>query len=141
MLAYIYDEETKYYVGQQECQLDPLESKIAGHDVWLLPANCTWEEPLDDKEGYKVKWNGSSWEYEEIPIPPEPEPPTLDEVKEKKIIELKTIRDTKEVEDIEGNGHLFDYDDKARERINAAIIALEMTGGFEICCCYGSSTF
>lgn len=55
--------------------------------------------------------------------------PSLDEMKADKIAELKFIRDAKEVEDIEINGHLFDYDDKARERINAAIIALDLTGG------------
>ena len=54
---------------------------------------------------------------------------TLNEVKANKIAELKSIRDTKEVEDIEVGGHLFDYDDKARERINAAIVALDVTQG------------
>lgn len=55
--------------------------------------------------------------------------PTLEEVKQDKIAELKSIRDEKEVEDILVSGHLFDYDDKARERINAAIIALDVTQG------------
>lgn len=41
---------------------------------------------------------------------------------------LKRQRDTAEVEPIEYNGHSFDYDDKARDRINAAIIALELQG-------------
>ena len=54
---------------------------------------------------------------------------SLDEIKANKIAELKNIRDAKEVEDIEVNGKLFDYDDKARERINAAIVALELTQG------------
>lgn len=54
---------------------------------------------------------------------------SLDEAKSAKLGELKTIRDNKEVEDISVNGHLFDYDEKARERINAAIIALDVTGG------------
>lgn len=53
---------------------------------------------------------------------------TLDELKAAKITELKAERDTKEVEPIEYNGHLYDYDDKARDRINAAIIALELAG-------------
>lgn len=43
-----------------------------------------------------------------------------------KIAELKAERDSKEVEPIEYGGILYDYDDKARERINAAIIALDM---------------
>ena len=78
MYAYKYD-ENKYYAGQQECQIAPLESKKQGHPVYLLPAiyllpaNCTWKEPLNEKEGYKIKWNGNEWEYELIPIEPEPE--------------------------------------------------------------------
>lgn len=131
MQAYKYNED-KYYAGQQECQLDPLESKIAGHDVWLLPADCTWEEPLEEKEGYKVKWNGEKWEYEEIPVPPEPEPPTLEEVKEQKISELKGIRDTKEVEPIRTDKGIFDYDDKSRDRLYIARQALTDNGGGSI---------
>lgn len=43
-----------------------------------------------------------------------------------KIAELKAERDSKEVEPITYNGNSYDYDDKARERINAAIIALDV---------------
>lgn len=52
----------------------------------------------------------------------------LEVVKQRKIMELKYQRDSKEVEPIEYNGHSFDYDDKARDRINAAIIALSLQG-------------
>ena len=45
-----------------------------------------------------------------------------------KIAELKAERDSKEVEPITYNGNSYDYDDKARERINAAIIALDVQG-------------
>ena len=41
---------------------------------------------------------------------------------------LKRQRDTAEVEPIEYNGNSFDYDDKARDRINAAITALSLQG-------------
>ena len=131
MFAYRYD-ENNYYAGQQDCQLDPIATKREGHEVWLLPANCTWEEPLEEKEGYKIKWNGEAWEYEEIPVPPEPEPPTLEEVKEQKIRELKGIRDTKEVEPIRTDKGIFDYDDKSRDRLYIARQALTDAGGGEI---------
>lgn len=52
----------------------------------------------------------------------------LEVIKQRKITELKYQRDKAEVEPIEYNGHIFDYDDKARERINAAIIALSLQG-------------
>ena len=52
----------------------------------------------------------------------------LENVKQRKILMLKRQRDVAEVEPIEYNGHSFDYDDKARDRINAAIIALSLQG-------------
>lgn len=52
----------------------------------------------------------------------------LDELKQAKITEFKSIRDSEEIKPIEYNGNLFDYDDKARDRINSAIIALDVMG-------------
>ena len=52
----------------------------------------------------------------------------LEAAKPAKIAELKAERDSKEVEPITYNGNSYDYDDKARERINAAIIALDVQG-------------
>ena len=54
--------------------------------------------------------------------------PSLEEVQTAKLSELKSTRDTLETEPIEYNGNRYDYDDKARDRINAAIIALDITG-------------
>lgn len=52
----------------------------------------------------------------------------LEVIKQRKIAELKYQRDKAEVEPIAYQGYSFDYDDKARDRINAAIIALELQG-------------
>lgn len=52
----------------------------------------------------------------------------LEAIKQRKISELKYQRDKAEVEPIEYKGYLYDYDEKARDRINAAIIALELQG-------------
>ena len=52
----------------------------------------------------------------------------LEVIKQRKISELKYQRDEAEVTPIEYNGHSYDYDDKARDRINAAIIALSLQG-------------
>ena len=49
-------------------------------------------------------------------------------VRVRKIMELKRQRDDAEVEPIAYGGHLYDYDSKARDRINAAIIALDVQG-------------
>lgn len=52
----------------------------------------------------------------------------LEAAKPAKIADLKAERDSKEVEPITYQGYSFDYDSKARERINAAIIALDVQG-------------
>lgn len=53
---------------------------------------------------------------------------SLESIKEHKILTLKIQRDNLEVEPIAYNGHSYDYDDKARDRISAAIIALDVQG-------------
>ena len=52
----------------------------------------------------------------------------LEVIKQRKITELKYRRDKAEVEPINYQGYSFDYDEKARDRISAAIIALEVAG-------------
>lgn len=52
----------------------------------------------------------------------------IENIRTRKIIELKRQRDAAEVEPIEYDGHLYDYDSKARDRIAAAIIALDVLG-------------
>lgn len=69
-----------------------------------------------------IEDRGDYYEVVTLPLP------TLEEIKAAKIAELKAKRDSKEVEPITYNGNRYDYDDKARERINAAIIALELQG-------------
>lgn len=52
----------------------------------------------------------------------------LEVLRQRKIAELKYQRDEAEVKPIEYNGNLYDYDEKARDRINVAIAALGDTG-------------
>ena len=53
---------------------------------------------------------------------------SVDEVVEGKLNELKLIRDRKEMEPIDVQGYLFDYDDKARERLAVAREVIKITG-------------
>lgn len=69
-----------------------------------------------------IEDKGDYYEVVALPLP------TLEEIKQHKIAELKVERDAKEVEPITYNGNRYDYDDKARDRINAAIIALDVQG-------------
>lgn len=78
--------------------------------IWCNANNAT----IEDKGDY----------YEVVSLPL----PTLEEIKTAKISELKAQRDAAEVEPIAYNGNNYDYDDKARERISAAIIALDLQG-------------
>lgn len=69
-----------------------------------------------------IEDRGDYYEVVTLPLP------TLEEIKQHKIAELKAERDSKEVEPIEYQGYSFDYDSKARDRISAAIVALEVAG-------------
>lgn len=82
-LCYRYDQEKKEYVGSEEMLRDPLETIKQKKDIWLLPADCTLMPPPEAKEGFKIKWTGEAWEYEEQEKPKEEEPyvPTEDELK------------------------------------------------------------
>ena len=124
----VYRYDDKNYFEHKIVLDDTDRSPVSGN--WQIPAYCTEVEPPSTKEGFKIKWNGEGWEYEEDTKDKEPEleKPTFEELKQQKIQELKWERDRKEVEPIAYNGHVYDYDDKARDRINAAIIALDLQG-------------
>lgn len=155
MQVYKYDEKTKEYIGSEQALINPLESKLQGKEIYLLPANSTFEKP-NLQDGFASVFNGTQWEniednrgkeywldtdtfgtpahtMKELGAFPAnavftaPQK-TLDELKADKILEFKNIRDTEEVKPISYNGNLFDFDDKARDRINSAIIALSITG-------------
>ena len=76
MIRYGYDSESKKYTGEVNCQIDPLESELAGHTIYLHPANSTDLEPLEPKEGFDVVYDEEthSWNYVETPKEPEVEP-------------------------------------------------------------------
>lgn len=60
MIAYRYD-SLMFYIGKVDCQLNPLETKAQGKEVYILPANATEKKPTL-KEGYTPRWNGKAWE-------------------------------------------------------------------------------
>ena len=82
-VVYCYDEKNYY---EKSLTLD--KSDISPSGRWNIPARCTEIEPLAEKEGYKVKWNGTGWEYEQEEQPePEPEP-TFEELQQQKLREV-----------------------------------------------------
>ena len=78
------------------------------------------DSPTREKEHICYPWN-SLWEQYTDAEP-------LWYAKQRKTADFKARRDSQEVTPIEYNGHSYDYDSKARERINAAIIALDQQG-------------
>ena len=94
------------------------EEECAAYNVAVDWCNSTQKGIIEDKGEY----------YEVIAVPA----PSLEEVKAQKIAELKSIRDTKEVEPIQTDKGIFDYDDKSRDRLAIARQALTDAGGGEI---------
>lgn len=80
------------------------------------------------KEGIFIPLSISDESLAELGVTVTHEEEPLENVKQRKIIELKRQRDAAEVEPVEYGGHLYDYDSKARDRIAAAIIALDVQG-------------
>lgn len=80
------------------------------------------------KEGIFIPLSITDEALEELEVDVTREDESLESVKEHKILTLKIQRDNLEVEPIAYNGHSYDYDSKARDRISAAIIALELQG-------------
>lgn len=100
--------QTKYkYKDKTYTHIYPL-SEALGQEGIFIPLSIS-EETLC-KLGVKVT-------HEEEPI---------EYFKNRRIEILKMQRDKAEVEPIEYKGNLYDYDEKARDRINAAIIALSL---------------
>lgn len=87
MIAYHYD-ENGYFDGIIECQKDDLESIKQAKTIYLQPANSTNLQPPESKDGFKIRWSGEDWTYEEIEQAPEPYEPTAEELK---IAELQSL--------------------------------------------------
>ena len=62
MKVYNYDTEG-YLIGVSELD-DSDKCQITGN--WLMPAMTTDKNPLEQKEGYKIKFVNNAWEYEKI---------------------------------------------------------------------------
>lgn len=80
------------------------------------------------KEGIFIPLSISDESLAELGVTVTHEEEPSEVIKQRKITELKYQRDKAEVEPIIYQGYSFDYDDKARDRISAAIVALEVLG-------------
>lgn len=102
------------------------EEQIAKYvaNGYIIVNQADFNKLIGNADGeYLIADDGSVY-----PKPAPTDAELLTAAKPAKIAELKAERDSKEVEPITYNGNSYDYDDKARERINAAIIALDVQG-------------
>lgn len=90
MIAYHYD-ENGYFDGKIECQKDDLESIKQAKTIYLQPANSTNLQPPENKEGFKIRWSGEDWAYEEIEQDTVPPEPTAEDLKNIRIAELQSF--------------------------------------------------
>ena len=100
------------------------EEQIAEYvaNGYVIVNHANFNKLIGNADGeYLIADDGSVY-----PKPAPTDAELLEAAKPAKIAELKAERDAREVEPITYNGTSYDYDDKARERINAAIIALDV---------------
>lgn len=64
MKIYNYSPITFEYLGSQNADLDPEESKRQGKNVYLIPANATTIKPPANKVDYARLFINNAWEYE-----------------------------------------------------------------------------
>nr|DAF83835.1 MAG TPA: hypothetical protein [Caudoviricetes sp.] len=84
MKAYRFNPDTLIFEGEQERQIDPVASRKAGKNIYLMPANCTDVEPPAGKDGFDIvfadgKWSYKEQEKKEEPSQPEPYEPTTED--------------------------------------------------------------
>lgn len=111
---YNYDDDGNF-INSQVALVDDLGNEI-------LPDGATYLKPLEEKEGFKVRFNGTEWSYEEIPQQPVP---TIDELKVLKRAEINQARDNAEQGGFEYMGKVFDSDQVSCIRISTAAQAMQ----------------
>lgn len=55
-----------YYEGEVGAAVDPLETKKAGHPVYIHPCSATDVEP-EKKDGFWPRWQDGAWTYVRLP--------------------------------------------------------------------------
>lgn len=82
-IVYSYDDKNYF---KERLLLDNSDRSPSGH--WNVPARTTEIKPPAKKDGFKIKWNGTAWEYEEEEKEkPQPEP-TFKELQQQKLREV-----------------------------------------------------
>lgn len=107
MKIYKWNRYNKEYIGEYEANLDPLETKKKGEDVFALPMFCTFNKP-DSKEGmaYLIDEDTKEWievednRGQEYWMPGERSPRVIKELQEEIPEEALTSMDEEVVKEI-----------------------------------------
>lgn len=89
MTRYLYDSDG-IYLYPYECQIDPLESKIKGEPVYMIPVDSTDIEPPAISEGETLRFVDGAWTVETPPPVPEIDPDTLPPSQEERLAALES---------------------------------------------------
>lgn len=88
MKAYRFNPDTLIFEGEQERQIDPVASRRAGENIYLMPANCTEIKPPVDKDGFDIIFVDGKWDYKEQEKKEETQPEPYEPTTEDKINQL-----------------------------------------------------
>lgn len=115
-----------YYLGPVAADPSPLEK-----DVFLIPGGAVDADPPAVPEGKRAKWNGASFDIEDIPQPePEavPPAPTFDELKSAKNTEINLARAAANTSTFDHGGKTFSCDQLSRGDIDGVNGEVALTG-------------
>lgn len=89
---------------------------------WLIPGGATEISPPEIPEGHRAYFDfvTQTWNLQLIPVEPEPEPPTFEELKEQKLAEIVTARTAAERQSITYLGKIFATDSDTLIRMTIA---------------------
>ena len=61
-LIYLFDEINKNFIRSEQAYLDPEETRIQGREIYLLPANATFDAPpVDVPAGQVAVFKNGAW--------------------------------------------------------------------------------
>lgn len=162
MKFYLYDEKTKQFIKEQEGYLDPLETKIQGKNVYIVPPFSTTEKPnlTSLKDNEILVFKGDKWQIEQefyvgkivdcqseraikyvtgndLTFEPcddgfkivekQIKEKTLEELKDEKHAELKSIMQTRRnAIQVEFGGDTFDANESAQENMIVLLKAFDL---------------
>lgn len=67
VICYKYSSGTGKYEGEEKAHLDPEASKREGKEIFVLPAYCTFQVPLEKKPGFWVCYKSEKANWELVP--------------------------------------------------------------------------